>query len=1444
MGIELFNSIKGDMIHYFVRPEDNFILNTLEKLDANAYLYRLLRDEGYQQIFFIDIGETNYSVLAYDQFSYWATVKPLDFANVDMEDPSAVFSFLGSSAGTAKKTTAKGLNTKFTKTSSVRDSADRSAGQRQAPLFGKCRMQTFASPEEFIAFMLNRISPALNSNKVKTAVVMPMEMFEQAGRLTQTTIDAEVINTIRNAQKNNQGKNNIIVLTTVRQDNLAKCIDIPNFQDLHYWVPGVLRRASYQDDRVALAVDTLQNEGILVLADSICEDEVANLLLRKKFIEHDPLYDTLSVSKIYHLAELLAEQCRMERRHFQSFTPFRMHDYIRQLDRLLSDPLVAGEIIEKSRTLKVRIPGDLRELSAVALDRVTHRNLDRCPRSQEEILSDYEQAMAPLNGMIGLENIKNSIRLQLNTVLDYGSKQGPGHYVFAGNPGTGKTEVARLMGDVFKALGLLKKGHLVECRKRDLVAEHVGGSAIKTMKKCTEALDGVLFVDEAYELVNLDSTDRAFKTSFDEEAYNEIMTFMENNRQRICVIFAGYTKEMQAFVEANPGMIRRISKVIDFSDYNVEELFQIFRLFAGKEDFVLSEEFETEIRKVIGKLAKHPGPDFGNAGAMRKLFQSCRDQAAQRFAMTRDEENKYRLLAEDIPEDHNLRGSEEDLARATQELNELIGLESVKTAIQDLLDEKQVYGDVQETGHFVFTGNPGTGKTEVARKLGKIFKAMGLLSKGHVVECTEADLVAQYTGQTAVKTRSVCQRALDGVLFVDEAYRLVNTEPTGDKFNSPFAEEAYTELMTFMENNRHRVCVVVAGYADLMEKFLDANDGMRSRVGNIIHFPDYTDEELLRIIKLMASREGYTFASGFEEAALHAISVCRQECTGKFANAREARNLLAAFRKNVSARMRALCMDGHSEEVDTAKYILTAEDTLVGSQKGEREDISTAMADLNELIGLDSVKQQVKSIYNRMRYAATPGKSIDPGHYIFAGNPGTGKTEVARLMGRIFKAMGILSKGHVVEVSRVDLVGGWVGRTAIKTADRCKEALGGILFVDEAYTLIGKGENDFGPEALETIMKFMEDNRSRICVIFAGYEDRMAELMAVNLGISSRIKNVIHFQNYSPVELQQILCLMARKAGLEYTEDFLAEAGDIFAYLMKQRGNTFGNAREARKLLDAADERRSNRIAAAIEAGTDPDSLQRNLLTADDLDLSYKAQALQGARAAENQSAADYRRIPAGVIRNLAQYDGMEDIHDRIQLGKVTDPSILFIRTDAGEGTAFLISPDGYALTCNHVINGAHEIQARFRMPGRPGQEDSWHTCQVVNTKFDLDIALLKLEGENFPYLRLASPDREIRKGEEFLLSGYPFGNRTAKDLTTFYGYVASSERQTDENGLVRYNINSEAKSGNSGAPIIALSDGCVIGLLLGSMTGSNRNLVEEINYMRPIFYFWEEFLE
>ncbi|MBQ4564507.1 MAG: AAA family ATPase, partial [Lachnospiraceae bacterium] len=1434
MGTGLFDSTKGNMIHYFIRPNDAFILNSLEKLDADEYLYRLLREEGYESVFFIGIDGTNCKVWAYDEVSYWASVKPQEFSRIDTKDPAAVAEFLRrvkgggqtGSAPTASAPAKPGLDLKFKTRPATGAPATPRAAENGVPAVGRCQMQTFSSDPEFASFMINRINPALRAENIKTAIVMPVELFEKRNYLGETIVDH-----FRSIAKDNDTKDNLIILTTTHRDNLMNCYNYPN---LHYWVPEILSGADYQTNRVSAAVKRLTDEGVIVLADKICADEIANLLIRKKIIECDSRFDGLSLSKVYALAELLAEHCNMKETHFKTMKPFMMRDYIRQLDKILKTDAVAAELVEKSKTLKARKVKALDELSPVRLERVVGEPIERFEISQEERLQDYRNAMAELDSMIGLSSVKNALEDIFAVQSEFGASNGPGHYIFAGNPGTGKTVVARLMGEIFKSMGLVKNAKPVECKAADLVAGYVGQSSIKTREKCEEALDGVLFVDEAYELVNTDeSDDSPFPSDFAKDAYTEIMTFMENNSKRICVIFAGYEDKMVKFKQANPGMESRITETIHFPDYSDEELYQIFKRFAGKDraGFSIRAGDEPFYQAAIRKVKSESDGNFGNGREMRNLFEECKKRVARRISRLRmsgqriTEAERFVLTAEDIPEKYAVEATEleqdpeSEYRRALETLNSMIGLQSVKNKLEDIFTLQSVYGATNGPGHYIFAGNPGTGKTAVARLMGRILKAMGLIKKSKLVECKVTELVAGHLGQTAMKTRKKCEEALDGVLFVDEAYQLVNTDRSdGSKFASEFAEEAYTEIMTFMENNAKRICVIFAGYTDKMEKFKLANPGMKSRITDTIIFPDYDAEELYQIFKRFAENDSKGFDIREEDEDLfretvRKIYLSRGE---EFGNGREMRTLFDECKTRAAKRVNRLILNGTLKQ-DEDKYILTAEDIpeKYGVTQSDRESTDAyhkAIAELNEMIGLRGVKHQIGSLANNMRYPADPGEKIVPGHYVFAGNPGTGKTVVARMVARILKSIGILSKTEPVEVSRGDLVAGYVGQTAIKTMEKCKEALGGVLFVDEAYTLFeqeGSGAN-FGREALETIMKFMEDNNEKICVIFAGYEDRMNQLMEVNAGFASRITEVIRFEDYSLDELVQILELMATKKRRELSPDFIEKARAQMAYWLMHKTSGFGNGRDVRKLLDKANKNRGNRIANAIANGADPASIQMNLLVAEDLD-DLPMKTPDGQPDKPNQHGT-YHKISGDLIRNLTPCYGPEATASRKALAAATDSSVLYVRTNIGSGTAFLISPDGYALTCNHVIEGATEITARLRIPGRPGGDDSFHKCSVINTRKDLDIALIKLEGSSFPYLKLATVDREIQKGEEFILSGYPFGERTVKDMTMYNGYVASSDRQCDENGFTRYNINCEAKSGDSGAPIISLEDGCVIG--------------------------------
>ena len=250
------------------------------------------------------------------------------------------------------------------------------------------------------------------------------------------------------------------------------------------------------------------------------------------------------------------------------------------------------------------------------------------------------------------------------------------------------------------------------------------------------------------------------------------------------------------------------------------------------------------------------------------------------------------------------------------------------------------------------------------------------------------------------------------------------------------------------------------------------------------------------------------------------------------------------------------------------------------------EDLNAILKELDAMVGLGPVKDEVHRAANFARMQVMRRQQGLPAvqaslHGVFFGNPGTGKTTVARLMGRIYKSLGLLRRGHVIECDRGRLVAEYVGQTAVRTHAAIDSALDGILFIDEAYSLAGKGAEDFGSEAIETLLKRMEDERDRLIVIVAGYTKPMEQFIASNPGLESRFTNYLSFPDYQPEELLEIFHRMAAQSGLVCPPDTDNKARDICVQLHARRNEQFGNAREMRNLFEAAVRNQSTRLVAS-----------------------------------------------------------------------------------------------------------------------------------------------------------------------------------------------------------------------------------------------------------------------
>lgn len=505
-------------------------------------------------------------------------------------------------------------------------------------------------------------------------------------------------------------------------------------------------------------------------------------------------------------------------------------------------------------------------------------------------------------------------------------------------------------------------------------------------------------------------------------------------------------------------------------------------------------------------------------------------------------------------------------------LDQMIGLTTIKDQVHRYVDYVKLYQKRGKKGlvvdfpplHSLFLGNPGTGKTTVARLLGAILKEIGILSRGHVVVRERSTLTGTIYCKEQELTLEALKEAQGGILFIDEAYTLYNKEDSKD----PGKYVLETLLTALSDEKKRDWMLLLAGYTEEMKDLLTCNPGLDSRIPsqNRFYFPDYSLDELMAIAEQYCSDNHYRLTDEARIVLRQRISHDYALRDSHFGNGRYVKNLLT------TEVIQAMSTRVNRIPQPTFVELMTIEEDDIS--KVEIKDMKRPLKKLHEMVGLSHLKQSIESHLNMVKLSILRRDmglktQMPPLHMLFVGNPGTGKTTVADLIGEIYAAMGLLSVGRVIKVERKDLVGQHIGETEAKTATILNRAKGNVLFIDEAYTLCANDDSqrDFGHRVIEALLTALAHEPNDMLVILAGYPAEMEQLMDINPGLRSRIPYTFYFEDYSVNELMEIATGLVKKLDYAFTPAALRTLRELLEHTMQGCNAIQGNARFITRLI-------------------------------------------------------------------------------------------------------------------------------------------------------------------------------------------------------------------------------------------------------------------------------------
>lgn len=1099
-----------------------------------------------------------------------------------------------------------------------------------------------------------------------------------------------------------------------------------------------------------------------------------------------------------------------------------------------------------------------------------HRHLKPKAQSLEEVLQEVKD-------MIGLHSVKVFLKKLADGQLWDDQQMPPGRFIFHGPPGTGKTHVARLMGTLLRRLGVLKRDYVYEIAAQDLFhpdpridygTDHPTQQDI-LRAAVDNARGGIFFIDEAHQLNGSDEGRALIRA---------LVPIIENPeiRSDTCFILAGYSAPMRTLLQQDDGLSRRFPEAgrIRFDSYSATELIRILENMAKDMGQVPTPEYLERSRAALSRFLENPPENYGDAGYIRDTYlpgsmQARFERLNEKYAGSRtalvdrevarrvDRTEKRTLTEADIPSRFR------DLAgplglpvppekTAWQRISELVGKAEIKEYLEVRRnpDTETMFCDnhSQRGLHFGLVGPIGSGRHTVARTMAALWKELGLLERANVRFVSKGDLEAGHVGHTAIRTSEVVEQAMGGCLVVLNPSSMLPY----DRSDATFGPEALGVIAGVMANPMNQISVVLIDTEEGMELVRRKMPSLLGNLARVFRLDDLAPEEMQELMDLK-SRESLAFDPETEELLpeffLNWVSQRGGlgEASRSWGNGNEVDQLideLIAHWKDQKGRI--------DERAGYPRRLITRQmfpSHLQSFLTHTRADKDTAMKELMDLTGLHQVKKTVQALERESRMFRD--KNPVPGCYAFIGYPGTGKTTVARLMGGVLRATNSLKQGHVIERTAQQLV-----ERPEEFADALKLARNGILFIDEAPQLLHSGN---GQLVLRRLLTVLEDTKVTgcTCIILAGYPREMAQLIGFDPGLSSRFGTEdakLIFENYSPEELVGIMHDMARRADrisqirahapLLLDEEFVSLSRELFGLVCSSGDMNFGNARYVRNYLHDCYKLMLERMDRAYPNGDFPEEELRTLTAAD---------TPEGVRRALEKQEQPALVSASQLCRNVQPEFTPDNYEDRVEF-YMRRTVLLEGTTKDGEkeiGTGSIITPQGHVVTAAHVIENAEKVRAKLYCPGMLGGDYRWFDCEILQPINRVcDMALLKMDGSNFPVMPIRGPEEYVGIAEQTLLVGYPLGgmlnsNRLDElNPTHFEGRIGSSQlKKREGKDVLHYYLDGRALHGDSGAAVISKLDGRMIGVFSGSLAPNTEGNLDELNLFFPHYYFWRNFV-